>query len=147
MDMGNLSLDEKIGQRFIMGVNNQNISEIIKINKKAYLGGVILYKKNYHNCFDMLLVIKKLKEANKDNKIPLFIAIDQEGGKVNRLPNEIHNLKNIYDVSKKDISLVKDYASIIGKILTNSGINMNLAPVVDIYNGTNARSLYKRCFY
>ena len=114
MNIGNLSLNEKIGQRFIMGVNNQNISEIIKLIKKAYLGGVILYKKNYHNCFDMLLVIKKLKEANKDNKIPLFIAIDQEGGKVNRLPNEIHNLKNIYDVSKKDISLVKDYASIIG---------------------------------
>ena len=147
MDMGNLSLDEKIGQRFIMGVNSQNINEIIKLIKKAYLGGVVLYKKNYHNYADMLSVIKKLKEANKDNKIPLFIAIDQEGGKVNRLPNEIHNLRNIYDVSKQDINLVKDYASIIGRILADSGINMNLAPVVDIDNGTSAKSLYKRCFY
>jgi beta-N-acetylhexosaminidase len=142
-----LSLNEKIGQRFMMGINNENIHEIIKLIKENYLGGVVLYKKNYHNYIEMLDVIKKLKEANKNNKIPLFIAIDQEGGKVNRLPDEIHNLKNIYDISKCDSDLVFDYANIIGRILRDSGINMNLAPVLDIDNGTTAKSLYKRCFY
>ena len=147
MDVSNLSLNEKLGQRFMFGINNSNINEIFKLIKNAYIGGVILYKKNYKTYDDMLKVINQLKEANKDNKIPLFIAIDEEGGRVNRLPKEIHNLKNIYDVSKKDINLVTDYACVIGKVLKETGINMNLAPVLDIYNGSKSKALYKRCFY
>ena len=147
MDINNLSIDEKIGQRFIVGVNNTNIDIIVDLIKNGYIGGVILYKRNYKNYDDMLKIVKKFKEANKNNKVPLFIAIDQEGGRVNRLPNEIHNLKNIYDVSKKDSSLVADYADIISKILTKSGINMNFAPVLDIYNGSKSKALDKRCFY
>ena len=147
MNINNLSLDEKIGQRFIFGVNNENIDVIIELVKKCFIGGVILYKKNYQSYNDMINVIKNIKLANKDNKIPLFIAIDEEGGRVNRLPSEINNLKNIYDVSKYDVNLVSDYANIIGKTLSGIGINMNLAPVLDIDNGSKAKSLYKRCFY
>ena len=147
MDIDNLSLDEKIGQRFIVGINNENIDVIIELVKKAYIGGVILYKRNYQTYDEMINVIKSIKLANKDNKIPLFIAIDEEGGRVNRLPCELHNLKNIYDVSRCDINLVSDYANIIGKTLNNIGINMNLAPVLDIDNGSRVKSLYKRCFY
>ena len=49
--------------------------------------------------------------------IPLFIAIDQEAGKVDRTPGEIHRLKNVYDVSKTDPVLIKDHAKVVGKIL------------------------------
>ena len=147
MDISSLSLEEKIGQRFIFGVNNENMDCLINLIKNYYIGGVILYRKNYRNYQDMINVIKRLKEANKDNKIPLFIAIDQEGGMVNRLPDEIHNLKNIYDVSKKNKELVYDYASVISDVLYESGINMNLAPVIDIYNNSKSKALYKRCFY
>ena len=76
-----------------------------------------LYKKNYSNYDEMLSVIKRLKEANKDNKIPLFIAIDQEGGRVNRMPIEIKNIKNVYDLSKIDEKLVFDSGMITGKML------------------------------
>lgn len=141
------SLDKKIGQRFILGVNNENVSDIINLIKNAYIGGVILYKKNYNNYHEMLSVINRLKEANKNNDIPLFIAIDQEGGIVNRLPKEIHSLKNITDVSKVDKDLVVEYANVIGKILNRSGINMNFSPVLDIYNNSKSKALIKRCFY
>ena len=147
MDINKLSLDEKIGQRFIFGVNDYNIDCLIELIKKAYIGGVILYKKNYDSYEDMLKVIKKIKSANRNNKIPLFIAIDQEGGIVNRMPNDIHNLKSIYDVSMLDNKKVGGYAEVISKMLSNSGINMNLAPVADIYNNSMSKALYKRCFY
>lgn len=147
MNIDNLSLDEKIGQRFIIGINSENVDAVIKLVNKALIGGVILYKKNYQSYDDMINVIKQIKLANKDNKIPLFIAIDEEGGLVNRLPSEIHNLKSIYDVSKHDASLVYDYASVIAKALNGIGINMNLAPVLDIYNGSKSKALFKRCFY
>lgn len=145
--LDNLTIEEKIGQMLMFGTNSSNIEPICNLIKNYKIGGVILYKKNYSSYNEMLEVIKKLKNANKDNKLPLFIAIDQEGGVVNRLPNDIENIKNIYDVSKKDnIDLIKEHADIISNILYNSGINMNFSPVLDIYNNSNSSVLNKRCF-
>ena len=42
----------------------------------------------------------KLKKANKNNKLPLTIAIDQEGGRVNRLPSEFTKSVSLYRMSK-----------------------------------------------
>ena len=114
MNIKELSLEEKIGQKFIFGINSNNIDEIVKLIEKYHIGGVILYKKNYSNYDEMLSVIKRLKEANRNNKIPLFIAIDQEGGRVNRMPLEIKNIKNMYDLSKVDEKLVYDSGMITG---------------------------------
>ena len=124
MDIKKMAIEEKIGQRFIFGVNDSNVESIIELIKTCHIGGVILYKRNYRNYDEMLDVVRKFKKANLENSIPLFIAIDQEGGIVNRMPSEIHNLKNIYDVSKKDNSYVPEYASIIGKMLSDSGIGI-----------------------
>ena len=146
MDLNKLSLEEKIGQKFIFGVYLDNVEIIVRLIKEHFIGGVILYKKNYSNYNDMLSVIKRLKDANKDNKIPLFIAIDQEGGRVNRMPQEFNNLKNIYEMSMKDDKLIDMNASITGRMLNGMGINMNFAPVLDIYDG-KSKVLYNRCFY
>jgi len=143
-----LSLKEKIGQKFIFGVYSDNIDIIIELIRNYAIGGVILYKKNYRNYDEMLDVIKRLKNANKHNKVPLFIAIDQEGGKVNRMPSEFDNVKNVYDLSKYNSDLISDVANLSGKMLSSCGINMNFAPVMDIYDGNpKNKALYKRCFY
>lgn len=146
MNINNLSLEEKIAQKLMFGVFSNNIDIIIKLIKEYKIGGVILYKKNYKNYNEMLSVIKRLKEANVDNKIPLFISIDQEGGRVNRLPSEFHRIENIYDMSKNSIDLVYKNGYLTGKILKSLGINMNFAPVLDI-DENNSKLLYKRCFY
>jgi len=147
MDLSNLSLKEKVGQKFMFGVNSNNVNIIIDLIKNYHIGGVILYKKNYHNYDEMLSFIKKLKIANKENKIPLFIAIDQEGGRVNRMPSEIRNIKNIYDMSKKDKDLIYKNGCIVGKMLNETGINMNFAPVLDMCDNKEKTVLYNRCFY
>lgn len=147
MNIENLSLEEKIGQMFMFGVKSNNIDILVKLIKEYKIGGVILYKNNYSSYDELITVIKKLKDANKDNKIPLFISIDQEGGRVNRMPKEIVNMKNIYDLSSlNDDKLIIDSADILSKLLVGIGINMNFAPVLDIYNGTDSNVLYKRCF-
>lgn len=61
MNIDNLSLKERIGQRFIVGINNENVDDVIKLVKDAYIGGVILYKKNYHDYKEMITLIKKIK--------------------------------------------------------------------------------------
>ena len=142
-----LSLDEKIGQRFIVGVNSQQVDMVIKLIKEGYVGGVILYKKNYGTYQEMIDVINRFKEANKGNKVPLFISIDQEGGVVNRLPKDIHRLEEVYLFSKDNKDKIDEYASVISDILKDTGINMNLAPVLDIYNNSKSQALESRCFY
>lgn len=147
MNINELTLEEKIGQMFMFGVNSNDASVLYKLIKEYKIGGVILYKNNYSSYDELINVVKKLKEANKDNKVPLFISIDQEGGRVNRMPKEITNIKNIYDLSSlNDIKLIEDSADVLSKMLVNSGINMNFAPVLDVYNGSDSNVLFKRCF-
>ena len=141
-----MSIQEKIGQKFMFGVNSHNIDIIVDLIKKYHIGGVILYKKNYNNYKEMLSVIKRLKEANKNNKLPLFISIDQEGGRVNRMPSEFNNIKNVYDMSSKNIDLVYENGKITGEMLSSMGINMNFAPVLDMCDDGAGKVLYKRCF-
>lgn len=146
MDLKKLSIEEKIGQRFIIGVNSDNIDLLVDLIKNNYIGGVVLYRKNYDSYKKMLSVINRLKRANSKNKIPLFISIDQEGGKVNRMPPEFVNIRNVYDVSRIDKTLIYETANITGEILSSVGINMDFAPVMDLYDN-NSKALYKRCFF
>ena len=93
MKIEELSIKEKIGQMVMIGLDTNYITSRIKNMIQNYkIGGVILYRKNFSTYQDMLKLIKELKELNKDNKIPLFIAIDQEGGRVNRMPKEIKRI-------------------------------------------------------
>lgn len=114
VNLDSMSIREKIGQKFMIGINSHNIDVIIDLIKKYSIGGVILYKQNYNNYDEMLSVIKRLKIANCENKIPLFIAIDQEGGRVNRMPSEYSNIKNIYDMSLKDVNLIEKMLILLG---------------------------------
>lgn len=94
----------------------------------------------------MLTLINKLKDANKGNKIPLFVAVDEEGGrKQNAIRNK--NLKSINKFSKlEDKKLIKKHSEIISKMLYNTGINMNFAPDLDIDNNSSSKVIKDRCF-
>ena len=93
MEAKQLSIEEKIGQMAMIGMDSNYITERIKMMITKYkIGGVILYRKNFNTYHEMINLIIELKKLNKKNKIPLFIAIDQEGGRVNRMPKEIKNL-------------------------------------------------------
>ena len=129
-----LSLEEKIGQMIIVGIDGNKITERTrKLILKYKIGGIILYRKNFKSYEEMVNLIKDLKELNSQNKIPLFISIDQEGGRVNRMPKEFLNLpvENLI-ANKMGEEGVKKAASIISEILSKAGFNMNFAPVLDL---------------
>lgn len=134
MEIKELTIKEKIGQMVIVGMDTNYVTDRIKNMIQNYkIGGVILYRKNFSTYQDMLKLIKELKELNKENKIPLFIAIDQEGGRVNRMPKEIKNLPSANKIAScGGKELVTKSAEIIGEVLHESGYNLNFAPVLDI---------------
>lgn len=101
MKIKELSIEEKIGQMIIIGMDTNHITDRIKTMIQKYkIGGIILYRKNFETYKDMLNLIKELKDLNKENKIPLFISIDQEGGRVNRMPPEIKKLPSANHIAK-----------------------------------------------
>jgi beta-N-acetylhexosaminidase len=75
-----LNLTEKIGQMIMIGLDTNYITERIKTMITKYkIGGIILYRKNFNTYQEMIKLINDLKSLNRENRLPLFIAIDQEG--------------------------------------------------------------------
>ena len=148
MDIKNLSIQEKVGQMIIIGMDTNYITDRIKTMIAKYkIGGIILYRKNFNTYQDMLQLIHQLKELNRKNKLPLFIAIDQEGGRVNRMPREILNLPSANQIATTcGIDGVKESAEITGEILKKSGFNLNFAPVIDIKRFNNNHAIGDRCY-
>jgi len=128
-----LSLDEKIGQLFLVRYPDTNSIEDLK---KYYLGGFIFFEKDFKDksTKDVQNMINKLQS---ESKIPLLTAVDEEGGKVTRIstneqlvsepfksPQELYKLGGFDEIKIDTIEK--------SKILNNLGLNLNLAPVVDI---------------
>lgn len=132
--VSDLSTQEKIGQMLIVGIEGNKITQrTIDLILKYKVGGFILYRKNFTSYEQMVGLIKNLKEINKANKIPLFISIDQEGGRVNRMPKEILNLPAANKIANKlGEEGINEASNIIAEILSKSGFNMNYAPVLDL---------------
>lgn len=147
MEIQNLSLEEKIGQLFMVGLEEKSEEEIIRLIQENKIGGVVLYKKNYSNYNQMSKFINSIKTINKKNNIPIFISIDQEGGRVNRMPPEVFNLKSARQIANtENMELVKKSAQIIGKMLKETGISMNYAPVLDIMRFKENHAIGDRCY-
>lgn len=129
-----MKLNEKIGQLLIVGfpqgTPEKDIMDYIAIDK---VGGFILFKRNYGNFKELYGLNSKLKDWNKNNPLPLFISIDEEGGTVSRLPKEGTKIPDAAVFGKiNDDKLTEKSGVIVGKQLYAAGINLNFAPVLDI---------------
>ncbi len=136
MNFNKLSLEEKFGQMIMLGLNIYDINEeIIEIIKTYKIGGVVLYKNNYTSIETMMNFINKLKEINKENKIPLFIAIDQENGVVNRIPKDILGMAGAEKQGLLGNEKINNAINELTTYILNAvGVNMNFAPNIDIRN-------------
>ena len=141
----NLSIEEKIGQMLMVGLKTpNNFKNIENLIKKYKIGGVLLYKKDYKNYKELNELINKLRSLGRENKIPLFIAIDQEGGRVNRMPNDFKNLPSASEIAKAGI--IEKTSDITGEMLEKTGFNFNFAPVLDIKRFKENQAIGDRAF-
>lgn len=127
-----MNLREKINQLFIVGYSGDEFSknEIFVNLLKENLGGVIFFTQNIisENRFkDNVSRIKKIA------KTPLFLSIDQEGGRVERTEN-IHCGKKYLSAkysAEKGLDFTIEQTMAIADELKSYGLNMNFAPVLD----------------
>ncbi len=107
---------------------NEEIKEIIA---KYNIGSVVLFSQNFQNKDQTKKLIYDLQKAAKDaGNPPLFICVDQEGGRIERFAFDRETLKNNSEIKTAKQAFKK--GKIIGKELKELGINCNFAPVVDI---------------
>ncbi|HCW04555.1 MAG TPA: beta-N-acetylhexosaminidase, partial [Clostridium sp.] len=143
-----MTLEEKIGQMVIVGLDGYEISpNTVEFIDKYKVGGFIFFANNIQSSSQLLKFMNSIKAENSKNSIPLFLSIDEEGGRVTRMPKEFVKFpsnKIIGNVNKKEFSYE------IGKVMANKigafGFNMNFAPVLDVNSNPSNPVIGDRAF-
>lgn len=144
-----MSLAAKVGQLFQVGFHSKTPAREIKDLIKNYqIGGVIYFKRNIENLEQTAALSKKLQKIalNNNSKLPLFIAVDQEGGPVRRIKDLTYFPANMALGAVREKKLSRKRAAATGAELKKLGININLAPVLDLNNNPNNPVIGLRSF-
>ncbi len=143
-DENTVSLEEKIGQMLLYGFRGMSADEnstVARHIKAGRVGSIILFdydvlnqefKRNIESPAQVKALIDSLQSFADT---PLFIAIDQEGGKVLRLKPrygfpDIPSAQYLGELN--DLDSTRHYAELNSKNMAELGINLNFAPVVDL---------------
>lgn len=130
-----MTLEEKVGQLVIAGIDGYENDEHSKnLMEEDHVGGFILFKKNIQSSSQLLDLLNSLKSVNKvKNKVPLFLSVDEEGGRVSRMPEEFLKFPSNKEIGKlNNPELSYKVGSILGEELSVFGFNLDFAPVMDI---------------
>lgn len=144
-----MTLDEKIAQMLIIYYSSTTYDESLEQTiKEVKPGGFILMNDNISTYQNTLNLVKSMQ---KDSKIPMIISIDQEGGIVQRLQKitdiEVTNIPSMLALGKtNDKNLAYNVGKIMAQQLKTLGINLDFAPVVDIYSNKDNKVIANRSF-
>lgn len=139
-----------IGRLFMAGmpgpVLDQGTRDLIRLHG---LGGVILFARNIEDPLQVATLCRDLQEASlQHQQLPLFIAVDQEGGPVARLKDPFTRFPGNTVMGKEPDALEKaaDFGRVTARELALVGITMNMAPVLDVPVGEPEKHLAGRTF-
>ncbi len=139
-----VSLDVKIGQMLMVGFRGLEVSDdspIVQDIRDRHLGGVVLFDydvptrspvRNVESPTQVTALVKALQSASAT---PLLVAIDYEGGIITRLKEKYGfppTVSHQYLGEVNDLRFTHQEAARMAKTLAELGINLNLAPVVDV---------------
>jgi beta-N-acetylhexosaminidase len=133
-----VSLDTKIGQMIMVGYSGTNLRSddpILGEIKNGSVGGVILFEKNIADSNSAANLKRLITGLQASATTPLFMAIDQEGGTVNRLKTKYGFPKSVtaaYLGELDNVDSTRYYGQRTAKTLHSLGFNVNFAPVLDL---------------
>jgi beta-N-acetylhexosaminidase len=124
------------GQRVVYSYSGltppQSLLDRIRAGDAA---GVIFFGENISSEAQIASVVRQLDDANAQSpvKAPLLLMTDQEGGKVRRLPGEPAQSEKQVSASADPVAAATQAGRGAGDNLASVGMNVNLAPVLDVY--------------
>ncbi|WP_339235525.1 beta-N-acetylhexosaminidase [Paenibacillus sp. FSL R5-0517] len=136
--LNELTLEQKVGQLLMCGFHGQHADEqITHLIRDYHIGGVIYFRRNVHSVDQLTKLSAELQDmAAASGAFPLMISVDQEGGMVARIDKEgmtqVPGNMALGATGNPEYTLA--CAQILGRELKSIGVDMNLAPVVDVNN-------------
>lgn len=133
-----VSVAQLTGQMLMTGFEGTTLTPETKaLIQKNHVGGVILFSRNYETPEQLYKLICDLQAAAaaSPGKIPLFISVDQEGGRVARLTKPYTAFPPFCCLGNAaSESLAYRYGKALATELRDTGINMDYAPVLDVHS-------------
>ena len=140
---------EKISRLFVWGFEGTRVSCPLRSLFRHYPpGGLILFKRNLESPKQIRVLTKELQALSHE---PLLIGIDQEGGRVSRLPEPFTQLPpaavwgRIYEM-EKDPKVIFRVGRYLAQELLSVGINTDFAPVLDVNSNPKNPIIGDRAF-
>lgn len=139
--VASMSQTEKLGQMVMIGIQGTKVDDdSLYMLNQYYMGGVILFDRNMESLEQVKQLTSDL-QAQSNEKVPLFIGIDEEGGDVVRMAEKLTPAPSQKEIGATgDIEQAKTWAIKTAKSLKDMGINVNFAPVADV--GSNDKRSY-----
>ena len=130
--LNSLTLEEKVGQMVFIGVQGTELNnDIIVSLRDFHFGGVILYDRNMESVAQTKNLVENMQLIG-GNKIPLLIALDEEGGRVARGKTFLEPAPSQEEIGYGDPSDATRWAKYNVELLRSIGVNINFAPVADV---------------
>ncbi|MBW2193699.1 MAG: glycoside hydrolase family 3 protein, partial [Deltaproteobacteria bacterium] len=146
MDINTFSDEQLAGQRLMVGFDGTEFNPDLEfLIQDLKVGGIVLFKRNVSSPEQLKDLCESSQAyARSCGQPPLFISIDQEGGQVARLGEPFTRFTG--NPGMKGAEDAIRFADITAKELGSVGINMNLAPVLDIAPEHGTRVMAGRAF-
>jgi beta-N-acetylhexosaminidase len=143
-------LNSMVGSLFTVGIASTNADRnALTLIRRHNVGGIILFARNIENPLQVASLCRRLQEeAIAATGTPLFLAVDQEGGRVARLKEPFTIQPGATEIgrSPEPLEQAARFASITATEMSLVGLNMDMAPVLDVPSGEPERHLLGRTF-
>jgi beta-N-acetylhexosaminidase len=136
--MDRLSVRDAVGQMFIVGMEGTEPNYYIeKMVRERNIGGVLLLGYNMESEEQTKALTDSLQRLSLETEpaVPLFVAVDYEGGEVQSAPWVSAQPAATEVGGRADPEEARRIAESIGRELRRGGVNTDLAPVVDTGSG------------
>lgn len=131
------SIPQLTGQMLMSGIEGTTLTQDTKdLILKHHVGGIILFSRNYETPEQLHKLICDLQAtaAKSPTRFPLFISVDQEGGRVARLTKPYTKFPPFCCIGNaQSESLAYRFGQALATELADTGINMDYAPVLDVH--------------
>jgi beta-N-acetylhexosaminidase len=146
MNPETFSMERMAGQRLMVGFEGKQLDPQLKLLiRDLKVGGIILFSQNVETPGQVKKLCGAVQEyARTNGQPPLLIAIDQEGGQVARLKEPFTQFQG--NSAMKNVADAAYFARTTATELAEAGINMNLAPVMDVAPENIASIMAARSF-
>ncbi|MCQ4022029.1 MULTISPECIES: beta-N-acetylhexosaminidase [unclassified Ruminococcus] len=140
-----MTLEQKAAQTIVAGLSGTEVDDEFKALAQRGIGGAILFSANITDSAQLVNLTNQIKACS--DEIPIITAMDEEGGRVTRLPDNVLSMPSAYSIAQQGSA---EYANRAGQNLGNQikafGLFTGFSPVLDIWSNPDNTVIGDRAY-